>query len=117
MVELFPDQLPLEIDRGGTIRVAGTRVSLDSVVGAYIQGASPESIVRQFPAVQLADVYMALGYYLHHRDQIDAYLRAREKRAEELRLLDEQRYDTADLRQRLKERLDSTADDDPAVGG
>ena len=56
-------------------RVAGTRVSLDSVVLAYLQGQSPESIASEcFPTLTLEQVYGALTYYITHRQMIDAYL-------------------------------------------
>jgi uncharacterized protein (DUF433 family) len=61
---------------GGAYRVAGSRVSLDSVVYAFLRGESPEGIAESFPALNLEQVYGAIAYYLGHRDTIDAYLRA-----------------------------------------
>ena len=54
--------------------VAGTRVSLDSVVYTFLDGYSPESIVDSFPTLTLEQVYGAITYYLAHRTEIDAYL-------------------------------------------
>lgn len=55
--------------------IAGTRVSLDSVVLAFLDGLSPEAIAAEcFPTLTLAQVYGAITYYLAHRVQIDAYL-------------------------------------------
>ena len=45
--------------------VAGTRVSLDSVVYAFLEGLSPESIVDSFETLTLEQVYGALAYYLY----------------------------------------------------
>jgi uncharacterized protein (DUF433 family) len=59
----------------GAYRVTGTRVSLDSVVYAFVNGASPESIVDSFPALTLEQVYGAIAYYLAHQAEVDAYLR------------------------------------------
>lgn len=57
-------------------RVKGTRVSLDSVVIAFLQGLSPETIVAEcFPMLNLEQVYGAIAYYLAHRVEIDTYLR------------------------------------------
>ena len=55
--------------------IAGTRVSLDSVVYAFLEGLSPESIMESFDTLTLEEVYGALAFYLGHRDDIDAYLR------------------------------------------
>lgn len=55
--------------------VADTRVSLDSVVYAFLEGLSPESIVDSFETLTLEQVYGALAYYLGHRAEVDAYLK------------------------------------------
>ena len=56
-------------------RITGTRVSLDSVVYAFLNGVSPESIVDSFPVLTLEQVYGAITYYLAHQAEVDAYLR------------------------------------------
>jgi uncharacterized protein (DUF433 family) len=58
----------------GKYRIAGTRVSLDSVVYAYHRGASPESIQRSFPSLTLEQVHGALAFYLSHKAAVDKYL-------------------------------------------
>lgn len=58
--------------------VAGTRASLDSVVYAFLEGLSPESIVDSFETLTLEQVYGALAYYLGHRTEIDTYLKQSE---------------------------------------
>ena len=59
---------------GGGYRVAGTRVSLDSIVYAFLNGQAPESIVDAFPIISLEQVYGAITFYLANRAEIDAYL-------------------------------------------
>jgi uncharacterized protein (DUF433 family) len=55
--------------------VAGTRVSLDSVILAFLDGLSPETIATEcFPVLTLEQVYGAITYYLAHRAEIDRYL-------------------------------------------
>ena len=58
--------------------IAGTRVSLDSMVYIFLEGLSLESIVDSFDTLTLEEVYGALAFYLGHRDEIDAYLRRSE---------------------------------------
>jgi uncharacterized protein (DUF433 family) len=93
--------VPLTQLEDGTLRVAGTRVSLDSIVYAYWSGASPEEIHRRFASVTEADAYAVISYYLNHRAEIDAYLRERESDAEELRREAERRWPPDGLRERL----------------
>jgi uncharacterized protein (DUF433 family) len=71
--------------RNGGYYVAGTRISLDSVVYAFLNGESPEEIARSFPILTLEKVYAAITFYLANRAAIDAYLREGELEFEKLR--------------------------------
>ena len=56
--------------------VSDSRVSLESVIFAFLDGLSPETIVAEcYPVLSLEKVYGVITYYLSHRDEIDAYLR------------------------------------------
>lgn len=56
--------------------VSGSRVSLESVVFAFLDGLSPETIASEcFPALSLEQVYGAITYYLSHRQDVDVYLK------------------------------------------
>ena len=66
--------------------VAGTRVSLDSVVCRFLEGLSPESIQADcFPVLALEQVYGAITYYLHNRVAVDAYLQQADAEHEQFR--------------------------------
>jgi uncharacterized protein (DUF433 family) len=73
------------VQQEGVYRVAGTRVSLDSVVYAFRRGASPESIQRSFPSLDLEQIYGAITFYLSHQEEIDQYLLDGEAEHEKLR--------------------------------
>ncbi len=75
--------------RDGGYYVTGTRVSLDSVVYAFLRGESPEGIAESFPALTLEEIYGSIAFYLSRRDQIDQYLR--DGRADFDRLREESR--------------------------
>jgi uncharacterized protein (DUF433 family) len=60
--------------RDGGYWIAGTRVSLDSVVCAFLEGQTAESIAQSFPVLLLEQVYGAITFYLTNRAEIDAYL-------------------------------------------
>ena len=68
----------------GTWRIAGTRVSIDSVIHSFWEGATPEEICQDFPSLSLAQVYEAIAYYLKQREKVDAYLQAGRDSAEKL---------------------------------
>ena len=60
----------------GGLYVAGTRVSLASVVLQFRQGVSPETILQDFPALRsLENVYGAIAYYLANQSRVDEYLK------------------------------------------
>lgn len=73
---------PLRKDTTGAIRVGNTRVLLELVIRAFQDGASPESIVQHYSTLSLSDVYLTIGYYLRHRDAVEAYLNEREQLAQ-----------------------------------
>lgn len=61
-------------ERDGSLRIAGTRVSLASVVVGFREGESPEEIIQSFPTLMLAQVYGAIAYYLENETTINEYL-------------------------------------------
>lgn len=71
--------------RDGVYRIAGTRVSLDSVVYAFREGRTAESITQSFPLLDLEQVYGAIAFYLAHQAEIDAYLVAGAEHYEDFR--------------------------------
>jgi uncharacterized protein (DUF433 family) len=56
--------------RDGGYRVAGKRVSLDSVVYAFLRGAAPESIAQSYPVLSLEEVYGAIAFYLANQTEL-----------------------------------------------
>ena len=84
----------------GTYRVAGSRVSLDSIVSCFHEGLSPESIVDSFPALTLEQVYGAIAFYLANRRMVEEYLHRGEQISRELQA--ESRLRNGDLATRLQ---------------
>lgn len=60
--------------RNGGYYVAGTRISLDSVVYSFNEGQSPEAIQEDFPLLKRSQIYGAIAFYLDHQAEIDKYL-------------------------------------------
>ena len=100
----FTETLPLKIDKDGVIRVSKTRVTLDTIVTAFLEGLTAEEVATQYPVVPLGDVYSVIGYYLHQKKRVDSYLKRREKFAEKVRRQNEARFDQSGLRERLLAR-------------
>jgi uncharacterized protein (DUF433 family) len=88
----------------GVLRVGDTRVSLDSVIFAFNQGATPEQIVYDYDTLTLPETYAVISYYLQHREEVDAYLAARARQNEELRAANEARFNQKGIRERLLAR-------------
>jgi hypothetical protein len=66
-----------------------------------------EEIVADYGILDLGDVYSALGYYLHHRDEIDEYIAERRRQADEIEakleaLQEERGLDPVSFRERLR---------------
>jgi uncharacterized protein (DUF433 family) len=60
---------------GSGLRIAGTRVSLDSILICFLRnGETPAQIAAEFSTVPLSHVYGALAYYYEHQALIDEYL-------------------------------------------
>jgi uncharacterized protein (DUF433 family) len=97
-------KIPLHEDATGTIRVENTRVTLDSIIYGFREGASAEEIAERFPAISLNAVYAAITFYLQNRSEADAYLSRREAQAEQVRSTIESRPDAKAFRERLLAR-------------
>ena len=97
-------QPPLRIDAHGVCRVADTRVTLLTLVEAFLEGATPEEICQGYPSVALADVYAVIAFYLGDRGEIDAYLDT--VRAGEARIIEQVKLPSplSEIRRRLLAR-------------
>jgi uncharacterized protein (DUF433 family) len=98
------DAVPLRVDADGVARVGGARVTLDTVVAAFREGATPEEVAQQYPTLDLADVYAVISYYLRRRAEVEAYLRDRQAAADSARRENESRCDPSGVRDRLLAR-------------
>jgi uncharacterized protein (DUF433 family) len=104
---LVAEPPPLQVDEDGIVRVGGTRVTLDTVIGAYKDGATAEEIAEDYDALSLADVHAVLSYYMRHTAEVEAYLEAGQRQAEEIRRENEMRFPARGLRERLLARRNS----------
>ncbi|RUT12938.1 hypothetical protein DSM107010_17830 [Chroococcidiopsis cubana SAG 39.79] len=104
VLTIVAETAPLDTNADGVVRVGKTRVTLDTVVAVFKQGVTAEEIVYRFPSLKLADVYATIGFYLNHQQEVEAYLRQRQKQSQEIRKVNESRFDSQGLRDRLLAR-------------
>ena len=88
----------------GVIRIADTRVSIDSVIIAFKNGAEPEVIQRSYDTLNLAQVYSVISYYLNNKDELDKYLAERKDQYEQIREANDTRFGHNGLRGKLLAR-------------
>ena len=98
------ETIPLEMGGDSVVRIGKTRVTLDTIVMGFMEGATAEEIAQQYPSVQLADIYCVLGYYLRRRADVEAYLSRRRQQAEQVRRQNKARFDPNGVRDRLLAR-------------
>lgn len=103
-VPVVTQTIPVVTGADGVIRITHTRVPLETLIDAFHNGATAEEIAQQYPSLSLADVYSIIGYYLHQRSEIEAYLARRRKVAEQVRLENERRFSPEGIRARLLAR-------------
>lgn len=102
----------------GVYRIADSRVSLDSVVYAWRDGLSLESIRENFPVLSLEEVYGAITFYLANQEEIDKYLSQSEAEFETARQrsIEQLRQNKPQLHERLiaQKRQKDTGTPEPA---
>ena len=103
----FAEPATIRLDADGVLRVGPSRLSVDAIVFAYNEGASPEEIHMRFDSVSLADIHSVIAYYLRHTGEIEDYLAKREELAKEIRQRIEARQGVQNIRARLEKRIAS----------
>ena len=95
---------PLKLNMDGVVLVGGTRVTLDTVVTAFNQGATAEEIAYRYPSLSLADIYATIAFYLNNTAEVEAYLQQRQQKSREIREMNQARFDPQGLRDHLLAR-------------
>ena len=70
--------------RNGGYYVAGSRVSLASIVHEYRDGAAPETIRQNFPILSLEQIHGAIAFFFGHPQDAETYLSDLDKKWDEL---------------------------------
>ncbi len=88
----------------GVLLVGNSRVSLDTVIIAFGQGATPEQIVEDYDSLELGEVYAVISYYLQNRAEVENYLARRKVERDSLRRQIESRSNAQGIREKLLSR-------------
>ena len=86
------------------IRVKGTRVGIETVMRAFSNRHSPETIQQAYPTLTLEQVYAIITYYLHNRSELDEYVRRLDEWARQ-QPAKQQENDPPEVIQRLRRQF------------
>lgn len=103
-LKVISQSLPIKENADGVMLVGKTRVPLDTIVTAFDRGATAEEIVHRYPSLKLADVYAVIAFYLNNQQEIEVYLQQRKQQAREIRQINESKFDSQAMRNRLLSR-------------
>ena len=81
----FAESVPLFQDEHGRVRVKGSRVTLDTLIGNFKKGYKPKQIQDGFPTLSLEQINGAIEWYRSHRSEADAYLKEQYEAGERIR--------------------------------
>ena len=100
----FTQIVPLNQDADGTVRVTGSRVTLDTIVSAFKRGNTAEQIQDSYPSLTLSQIYGVIAWYIDHQDEAEQYLKERQAEADATRqeIGSEPRY--AQFRETMRQR-------------
>lgn len=109
MVDLQPileaaDAPPLRLGERGVVFVGKSRVPIDTVIEAFLDGDSAETIVDCYDVLALSEVYATISFYLSHRDEVNLYLKDRRSDSKVLRQAIESEPGYREIRERLLAR-------------
>ena len=88
----------------GSVRIMGSRVTLDTLVAAFKKGNTAEQIQDSFPSLSLRQIYGAIAYYLDHQEDDEAYLEERQTEADAIRREIESQPQYSEFREKLRRR-------------
>lgn len=90
-------------ERAGGYYLRGSRVSLASIIYAFREGDSPETIRHNFATLSLAQVYGAIAFYLSHPRECEEYLAVLQRK------WDQAEQQAVPLEAELKAKLESSS--------
>ncbi len=100
----FTQIVPLNQEADGTVRVTGSRVTLDTIVSAFKRGNTAEQIQDSFPSLTLSQIFGVIAWYIDHQDETEEYLKERQTDTEAIRQEIENQPKYAEVRETIRRR-------------
>lgn len=97
--------VPIKTDERGRVCVSGTRVTLSSLIHAYLEEGTAQSVHEAFDTVPLADIHAVIAYFLNNREVVEAYLKQQQITYERVRAEMEARFPPKFTKAELLKRL------------
>ena len=84
-LDFSPLTVPLRwAEEGMIVRLHNSRIALEDIVTYYRMGYTAEMIGDTYPWLKLSDIYLVIAFYLRNEQDVHAYLRESDKRADEI---------------------------------
>lgn len=103
-MKLVAQSPPITTNADGVMLMGKTRVTLDTVIAAFDEGATAEEIVYRYPSLKLADIYAVIAFYLNNQQEVAIYLQQRKQKAQEVKQNNESKFNSQAMRDRLLSR-------------
>lgn len=100
----FTPTSPLTQDAEGTIRLRGSRATLDTLIAVFKSGHMVNQIHEGFPSLSVSQIESVIAWYLNNQADADNYLNERSTAAETLRQQIENRPEQAACREMMRQR-------------
>jgi len=100
----FTQIVPLNQEADGTVRVTGSRVTLDTIVSAFKRGNTAEQIQDSFPSLTLSQIFGVIAWYIDHQNEAEQYLKERQTETEAIRQEIENQPKYAEFRETVRRR-------------
>ncbi len=100
----FSDTIPLVQEKDGTVRVTGSRVTLDTIIGNFQKGATAAQIHDSFPSLSTQEIEVVIAYYLENQTDVEQYLKDRREEADKVKQHIESAQDSSEFRAKIRSR-------------
>lgn len=93
---------PLQVWADGTIRIVQSRIKVERIIKAFLNGSSAEQFAHDYPTVSVEDAYGAIFYYLRHKAAFDELVAEMDRQGDEAQRFLEEKYGS---QQGMRERI------------
>jgi len=102
---------PLKVWADGTIRIGQSRIKIERIIKAFVNGSSAEQFAHDYPTVTVEDAYGAIFYYLRHKATLDEHVAEMDRQGDEAERLIEEKFGSQQgMRERIIARREALAD-------